>query len=406
MTMKLPRLVLRTDLIKPGDVLLTRGPGVESAAIAALSGGPFSHAAFFVNPYTTFESDGGIVRYKLINYLGSAEHGEKLLPIGEMTGNPIVAELRRHPDIQAVPVERFAEALQQEYSESFGKNYSEYHRLIRLANIPGPLRHLAAETIRLYEIWTAGEKVTGSFCSELVVRIFDRLGLELFETKQRPEEITPNALARSKLSVEPAVIASDDVVIGKGALPISGQPLLDKLAEYGLEGRRSDRVFTRFEKAIDRITAAGVQPAYQKLLGFFHDALERAIVLADRSNLLDRSGMLRRAAGVLLLALDAAPDLAELATRTKPDHYLHRVASEKLCKFTISLSRSEALLAASLTKEAFKNKGGWFAPIERRRRRSELYSVLRGLRADKVSRLKLEREIQSLLSDGSQPPGQ
>jgi hypothetical protein len=395
--MRFPPLVLQTDLIEPGDVLLTGKTGFESAAIAALSGGPFSHAAFFVNPWTTFESDGGIIRYKLTKHLGSAIHGEKVVSIGEMSGNPVIAELRRHPNMQAVPVERFAEAFEQELIESFGKNYSEYHRLIRLANVPGPLKDLAAETIKLYEIWTAGQSVPGPFCSELVVRIYNRLGLDCFETTRRPEQISPNALAKSKLVVEPIVITSDDLIIEKGLLPASGQALLDGLAKYRLGQRKLEKALSTFDKQIATLSPGEVQPAYHKLLSLFHETLRQAIKLADYSNQLQHPRLLKRAAHALDLALDAGPDLAELATRKEPDLDLQRLASQKLCRLATSVQRGHALLLASVTKDSLKAVRGLWAPIERGRRRSELYSLLKQVRASYTLSLKVEKETQSLL---------
>ena len=69
----LPETVLRSDILEPGDVLLTQGSGLESKGIAILSGGIFSHAALVVNQAMLFESDGGVIGHKAIRWLGWGE---------------------------------------------------------------------------------------------------------------------------------------------------------------------------------------------------------------------------------------------------------------------------------------------------------------------------------------------
>ena len=46
---QLPPRMLRSDLILPGDILLTNGREKDSKWIARLSGGDFSHAALVIN---------------------------------------------------------------------------------------------------------------------------------------------------------------------------------------------------------------------------------------------------------------------------------------------------------------------------------------------------------------------
>lgn len=212
-TPSLPRLVLRLDLLEPGDVLLMRGEGDESAAIAKFSGGEFSHAALWIDPLTTLESDGGLIGPKHARCFGTAKYDGEPVALGEIVGAPLACEVYRHPGTRALSVEQFAGALEAEMHASYGKDYSEYYRLIATANLPGwpalskYLVPLAAEVTRAYERRFSRDKIHGPFCSELVARVFRHLGLPLFNQDRPAEQVSPNDLGRSALHrVEGAVI--------------------------------------------------------------------------------------------------------------------------------------------------------------------------------------------------------
>src|SRR5260370_38266326 len=102
----LPPLILRTELIQPGDVLLTRAVGLESKAIANLSGGKFSHAALCINQAMTFESDGGVIGHKAIRWLGWATVGNGRSRLGHVFDAPLHCELYRHLVIGEISAER------------------------------------------------------------------------------------------------------------------------------------------------------------------------------------------------------------------------------------------------------------------------------------------------------------
>jgi|SRR5215813_2371015 len=247
----LPRLVLRLDRMKPGDVLLSHGGEPESHAIAMMSGGPFSHAAMWIDLFRTLESDGGLIGPKRTRHLGYAKLDGEHIVVAEIAGAPAACAVYRHPGMSSIPVERFAAALQAEMHESWGKDYSEYYRLVMLARLPAGLSvanslvPLAAEATRAWERRFAGDKIHGAFCSELVARFFQRLGLPLFDQERLPEHVSPNDLARSALwPVEGAVVESARLQGVQREDPASNETFL-KFADTMVGERREQRGLER-----------------------------------------------------------------------------------------------------------------------------------------------------------------
>ena len=194
--------------LERGDVLLTRGGSKDSALIAWLSDGPFSHAALIVNQAMTFESDGGLIGHRLISLLGLGVVAGQLRPLGRIPGEVKDATVYRHPLMEKVPEDKFREALAAQMSESYGKDYSELYRLVPLSSLAPELQSLLISSVRLFE---NEENIPGPFCSELVGRFFARLGLSLFEPDRPPEHVSPNALATSNLVlVEGATVSSEE----------------------------------------------------------------------------------------------------------------------------------------------------------------------------------------------------
>jgi hypothetical protein len=205
---KLPHFLLDGSRLLPGDVLLTRGTDTESKLISKglfgiskglFSGGRFSHAALLVSPSRIFESDGGIIGSKVLNLLGWATKDNRPVPLFEIPGGtPKEAAVYRHPDFHEVQGQ-FDKAYIEEMKDSFGRGYSQYFRVVRLAKLPGFLGMPAAWLTRLVERYGKRNAVPGVFCSELVARIYHRLDLDLFGGSRNPDQVTPNDLARSKL---------------------------------------------------------------------------------------------------------------------------------------------------------------------------------------------------------------
>ena len=93
----LPEVILRVELLRKGDVLLSRGRDPKSEVIAKFSGGQFSHAALCVSPQMTFESDMGVIGHRLIHILGTADVGKDRTTVGEAPGQPEYCAVYRHP---------------------------------------------------------------------------------------------------------------------------------------------------------------------------------------------------------------------------------------------------------------------------------------------------------------------
>jgi hypothetical protein len=112
----------------------------------------------------------------------------------------------------SIDAAKFAASLQAEIAESFGKDYSELYRLVQIANLPKPITSFAVAATKLYGIFNKQNKIPGPFCSELISSFFARLGLNLFDDTRLPSEISPNALANSKLDPKPDLIVEQQEV--------------------------------------------------------------------------------------------------------------------------------------------------------------------------------------------------
>jgi hypothetical protein len=225
----LPEVILRVELLRKGDVLLSRGRDPKSEVIAKFSGGQFSHAALCVSPQMTFESDMGVIGHRLIHILGTADVGKDRTTVGEAPGQPEYCAVYRHPMMSQVSRRKFAKALALEMEESFGKDYSELYRLVELSDLSEGVQSLAMRALRFWE--RNSEKIHGPFCSELVNRFFNRLGLPLFDDERPPNKVTPNALATaSKLVlIEEACLHSKDVRLHDRALTDSVDKILNQI---------------------------------------------------------------------------------------------------------------------------------------------------------------------------------
>jgi hypothetical protein len=204
--------VLRAEMLEPGDVLLTRDVGWQSAAIASLTGGEFSHAALVVNQAMLFESDGGVIGHKAIQWFGHGTISGARTTVARLPTEPKLLAAYRHPGLRNLPTGSFDAAFREEFEYSFGRDYSALYRLVPLANLPDELKPLIAAAFKFYEDRIPAQRIHGPFCSELVSRIYERMGLALFEQARPPANITPNHLANSNLlRVEGAVVSLSGV---------------------------------------------------------------------------------------------------------------------------------------------------------------------------------------------------
>jgi hypothetical protein len=114
--------------------------------------------------------------------------------------------------LRDLPPGTFEASLKFELEHSYGRDYSEMHRLVPLANLPDRLKPLVAAAFKLYEERTLAEKVPGPFCSELVSRVYEHMGLTLFDESRTPSGTSPNHLARSKLDKKDEIVVPSSKV--------------------------------------------------------------------------------------------------------------------------------------------------------------------------------------------------
>jgi hypothetical protein len=317
-TPSLSPFLIRTDQVQAGDILLTRGSEKKSKVIARFSSGQFSHSALCINPHMIFESDGGFIGQKVFETIGTAEIGGVTASVSEIPGEPADAAVYRHPLMARVPEERFREVLFAEMSESYGKDYSEMSRLVALAQTPRAVKMLLETYYHLEHKVRYSENVPGPFCSELVARIYSRLGLPLFPSDKSPDQVSPNDLASSSnlvkvedaivpsacLSIQPPMVKVSDFWLGSKAYqPLEGdsrQPGQDPFAAYANWQKRTGKLLEQLTPntgALHKITEELLEliiRTFQRSIPMVMDdlnaaftwnhpgVLRRAVVLAKR----------------------------------------------------------------------------------------------------------------------------
>jgi len=197
------RLVLRTDLIRPGDVLLSLGRKMKSRLIDHYTGNRgYSHASLCVGSYFTYESDGNLIGNRHIYphaHVARRYFLTRRDEYGLPSGDPVSFRLFRHPEMcefdSSRPTPKFEAALRKLAKETLGGDYSQLSRMVGLAKTGVVQRLLLNSFAELADKMDRKQKVNLSFCSELVALFFEYLGLQLFRDGRRPEQVTPNDLA-------------------------------------------------------------------------------------------------------------------------------------------------------------------------------------------------------------------
>lgn len=205
-------LYLVSELIQPGDVILSLGDEETSRQIAGVTGGPFSHAAIVSRPDHLLESiDDGI--------------GETRLAVGRMEereGSPTpllefahvdAALVLRHPELEAIDHDELVEVMKRIMTASSAFLGQRYPSLYKLAPALPPLHPISLFAGAFKSVLVAAyppEAFEGPFCSFLVALIYEQLGLSLFRRKRKPGTVNPNDFLKSLLKpVADAVTTAD-----------------------------------------------------------------------------------------------------------------------------------------------------------------------------------------------------
>jgi len=391
--MLLPAMVLRTDLLKAGDILLTRGGEKDSKRITLFSAGPYSHAALLINSTMIFESDGGVIGCKRFRDLGRARIGSEVVPIAEIPGTPILCAVFRHPLFQTVSEETFSEALLQEMDASFGKDYSERYRLVKASWLPFGLRHVASWCLFLRERRSLKDKIPGPFCSELVMRVFQRLKLPVFDSQMLPEETSPNDLLNTKRSnlrsVEGCVVSSTDLILTEpdGAkrpreedlakvMNADNDPFAIAMREIRLAEDRFWKGMKDLSYGLAQIDKADIQELYRnQMFPAVADFIQKSKGLKKRT-------FIRRALKLGHSYLASCRALQELKDQPvmSPDEHARR--AEVFVEFADSWLRNQALLTSAVSRQLVaQNPGliGFLIRWKAKRARRNAFESLKGV---------------------------
>ena len=220
-TASLDSLVLvRADLLKLGDVVLSRGRFDESNIIAWATRGRFSHAALIVNPMEVFEADDSGAGVGAPVSVLALVSGVSERWIGFECQERQLTVLR-HPELAQKPAADLRENLCDFWKRYRDLYYASADRLANPLRLPWPFGAITAIVLRrkLRESRPFG---SGVFCSELVASFYRDNGLPLFAGRSRlsdwlarrwrPDQISPNDLSRSVLTPVDDVIVQPDSV--------------------------------------------------------------------------------------------------------------------------------------------------------------------------------------------------
>lgn len=283
-------LLLRQDMIKPGDVLLTHGGQKISKIIAHADGGRFSHAALFVSPLDLFESND-MVAHASIECVGQTVIGGKKVYLAKLPHKPVDAELFRHPDAKSISWDEFKRVYAKVLKEQWGYDYPPYERLIPLAKrYPAFVKWLAKWWVRIRYKNNPQTSIPGDFCSQLVARFYARLNLQLFSDSREPDCVSPNGLATSSLVIVPgAIVRFGDIVnfnpqpseIGGGATANS------EVTDFGAVYIHRNHVMTKQLDELDALTKEMRNPNHAAICEMLN--INRGILLQMSAEVENRS---------------------------------------------------------------------------------------------------------------------
>ena len=206
--------MVRSELLEPGDILLSRSRGCQSALISYLTqdggGSRYSHAAIVLYGRSWFESGDEDVAYAYKRIDKIERHGSDLWRLVDVSGFRNFG-VYRHPDLAALAGTAGADLSRLIVSVTgnwLGKEYPSYGRLVeasrRLSRIRW-IKHTLAVLLDKGFFWR-DIIAPGPFCSELAYRMYGEMAtrsghaFNLLKVPREPGMTSPNDLANADIS--------------------------------------------------------------------------------------------------------------------------------------------------------------------------------------------------------------
>lgn len=202
--------LLKHDLIRAGDVLLSCGPNPGAKATALATDGAYSHAAIWLpaRPFDDLpshlelaEADPSGVGPTPPNTIMLSLDGRAFESVVPFPGARRLL-LLRHPEVARLPPEQILAAAERLRKREFYRAYSKFDRLVDVSFLPPPVRQPFRQVMNLFDRRETVDP--GAFCSELVAKFFVELGVPLFENDVEPGLISPSRLAAKDCRLIPA----------------------------------------------------------------------------------------------------------------------------------------------------------------------------------------------------------
>lgn len=303
---------LDLDVVRPGDVLLSRGRDRFSWLIAIATGGLYSHAAVFLpfrysrgsldsadaadfgcidldsTDLILVESDDHGVGKTFLRQL-SIKDGANVHPnLARLPDGYKTAILLRHPELARVDKGVIEQAVMIFNDTELLRHYSSWDRLAGPLRIPVPsVQRFIGQKLTNYLGEPTGPVLPGCFCSELVAKFFQQIDIPIFEKAISPENISPNDLRsrRSRLKVVPnAFLTARDIpdsAVGRVPkcdvlrLELRGRHLHGQIRTRAAEeilGREHDEVNERAMETIRRLEQ--MKEIFAEMIKTFRESLQ------------------------------------------------------------------------------------------------------------------------------------
>jgi hypothetical protein len=238
----------------PGDIVLQLGSSQFSKTIARATRSRFSHAQLAINGLVVYEALADGVFPTTLSF-GSVRHEGAEKTAVELPGVRRAVVLRHVGFFDRVESERFevGDELLEIAGRFLGRPYADVLQLLGAAPQPG-IRPLSAWLGKRLRNGALDERDRGIFCSELVVRILQAMGLELFDGHRQPGTISPGDLATSA-RLKPVNGAAFE------AAPVAATESQRRLADSWETARPPREQFVATDRAIKAVRAKAAAPS-------------------------------------------------------------------------------------------------------------------------------------------------